>query len=147
GSGVDSKLVGKKVIINPGLDWGDDDRAHSPKFRILGLPDDGTYAQFVKVPAKYVHDMPAGWSWEEAAALPLGGLTAYRAVVTRAQARAGETVLVTGIGGGVAVFALQIAKALGAQVVVTSGSDSKLEQAKQLGAIGGANYRSGDWVR
>lgn len=146
GAGVTPNLVGRKVVINPGWDWGPDDRSHGPNFRILGMPDDGTYAQFVKVPAQYVLDMPAGWSWEEAAALPLAGLTAYRAVVTRANVKSGETVLVTGIGGGVAVFALQIAKALGAAVVVTSGSDEKIKRAKELGATGGANYKS-DWVK
>src|SRR5205085_6907135 len=134
-------------VINPGLDWGDDPRAQGPNFRILGLPDDGTYAQMVKVPAANVHPKPAGWSWEEAAALPLAGLTAYRAVVTRAQAGSGDTVLVTGIGGGVSQFALQIALARGARVVVTSGSDAKLARARQLGAAGGVNYRTADWVK
>src|SRR5205823_232409 len=114
--------------------------------RILGLPDDGTYAERVKVPASAVHAKPAGWSWEESAALPLAGLTAYRAVVTRAQVASCDTVLVTGIGGGVSLFALQIARAQGARVVVTSGSDAKLERARQLGAVGGANYKKADWA-
>jgi NADPH:quinone reductase-like Zn-dependent oxidoreductase len=147
GSGVDAKLAGQEVVINPGFDWGDDDRVQGPNFRILGLPDDGTYAELVKVPAAYVHPKPAGWSWEEAAALPLAGLTAYRAIVTRAQVGANDTVLVTGIGGGVSLFALQIAKARGARVVVTSGSDEKLARAKELGADGGANYKTGDWAK
>src|SRR5436309_2817057 len=89
GTGVEAKLVGQKVVINPGLDWGDDERVQSPHFRILGLPDDGTYAERVRVPADHVHPVPAGWSMEEAAALPLAALTAYRAVVTRAQVKAG----------------------------------------------------------
>src|SRR3954447_5072452 len=139
GAGVDAKLVGRKVVINPGLDWGDDERVQGPNFRILGLPDDGTYAELVRVPAGHVHPVPAGWSMEEAAALPLAGLTAYRAVVTRAEVKAGERVLVTGIGGGVSAFALQIAKSLGAKVYVTSGCDEKLARAAQLGADGGAN--------
>src|SRR5947208_8562758 len=141
GPTVDAKLLGRDVVINPGLDWGNDERVQSPQFRILGLPDDGTYAELVKVPASAVYPKPAGWSWEEAAALPLAGLTAYRAVVTRAQVASCDTVLVTGIGGGVSLFALQIAKAQGARVVVTSGSDAKLERARQLGAVGGANYK------
>src|SRR4029078_9527677 len=73
------------------------------------------------------------------------GLTAYRAVVTRANVQAGEKVLVTGIGGGVATFALQIAGSRGAQVFVTSGSDEKLARARELGATGGVNYHSADW--
>src|SRR4051794_38284819 len=149
GPAADPKLLGLEVVINPGLDWGSDERVQSPHFRILGLPDDGTYAELVKVPASAVHAKPAGWSWEEAAALPLAGLTAYRAVVTRAQVGPGDRVLVTGVGGGVSQFAVQIAKARGAKaVVVTSGSDDKLTRAKQqLGADGGANYKAGDWAK
>jgi len=147
GAGADSALVGRAVVINPSLDWGDDGAAQGPEFRILGLPDDGTYAQQIRVPARNVHPKPAALSFEEAAAIPLAGLTAYRAVVSRAQVRAGETVLVTGIGGGVSTFALQIAAARGARVLVTSGSDAKLARARELGAVGGANYRTQDWVK
>jgi zinc-binding alcohol dehydrogenase/oxidoreductase len=147
GVGADPSLLGKHVIINPGLDWGDDERVQSQYFRILGLPDDGTYAEFVKAPATHVHPKPDAWSWEEAAALPLAGLTAYRAVVTRAQVQAGEHVLITGIGGGVSLAALQISKARGARVVVTSGSDAKLQRAQHVGAIGGVNYKTSDWSK
>ncbi len=147
GADVDRSLIGKSVIINPSLDWGDDERVQGSAFRILGLPDDGTYAQLVKVPAANVHPKPGALSFEEAAAIPLAGLTAYRAVVTRAQVQAGETVLVTGIGGGVSSFALQIAHHRGARVLVTSGSDAKLVQARALGAAQGVNYRSGNWVK
>jgi zinc-binding alcohol dehydrogenase/oxidoreductase len=147
GNGGDATLVGRAVVINPSLDWGDDDAAQGRDFRILGLPDDGTYAQAVRVPARNVHPKPAALSFEEAAAIPLAALTAYRAVVTRARVQAGETVLVTGIGGGVSTFALQIATHLGARVLVTSGSDAKLARARELGAAGGANYRTQDWAR
>jgi zinc-binding alcohol dehydrogenase/oxidoreductase len=147
GEGVDRSLVGQAAVINPSLDWGSDERVQGPSFRILGLPDYGTYAQFVKVPAQNVFRRPAGLSVEEAAAIPLAGLTAYRALVTRAQVRAGETVLVTGIGGGVSSFALQIAKKLGARVLVTSGSDAKLARAQELGAEGGVNYHKDDWAK
>lgn len=147
GPGVDAALVGRAVVINPSLDWGDAESAPGPGFRILGLPDDGTYAQLVRVPARNVHEKPAALSFEDAAALPLAGLTAYRAVVSRARVRAGETVLVTGIGGGVSTFALQLAAHLGARVVVTSGSDVKLARARALGAAGGVSSRSPDWPR
>lgn len=146
GDGVEKAWVGRSVVINPGLDWGDDERVQDRSFRILGLPDDGTYAQKVKVPVEFVHPRPDGLTVEEAAAIPLGGLTAYRAVVSRAKVRAGETVLVTGIGGGVSSFALQFAKQAGAKVVVTSGSDDKIAAACRLGADAGVNYRSPDWV-
>jgi zinc-binding alcohol dehydrogenase/oxidoreductase len=147
GSGGDRSLVGRSVVINPSLDWGDDHAAQGPDFRILGLPDDGTYAQAVRVSAGNVHPKPAGLSFEEAAAIPLAALTAYRAVVSRARVQAGETVLVTGIGGGVSTFALQIAAHLGARVLVTSGSEAKLARAREMGAAGGANYRTQDWAR
>lgn len=147
GTGVDTSLVGREVVINPGINWGTDPRVQASDFKILGLPDDGTYAEYVKVPAAYVHAKPANLSFEEAAAIPLAGLTAYRAVVSRAQVKAEETVLVTGIGGGVATFALQIARHLGARVFVNSGSEAKLARAKELGAEGGANYKSEEWTK
>jgi len=112
GDGVNSSLVGKEVLINPCLDWGDDERVQDTNFRILGLPDNGTYAEYIVVPAVNIYEKPGHLSWEEAAALPLAGLTAYRAVVSRANVQRGQTVLVTGIGGGVACFALQIARSM-----------------------------------
>jgi len=147
GSGGAASLVGQAVVINPSLDWGEADLAQGPSFRILGLPDDGTYAQMVRVPAANIHKKPAALSFEEAAAIPLAALTAYRAVISRARVQKGETVLVTGIGGGVSTFALQIAAHLGTRVLVTSGSDAKLARARELGAAGGANYRTQDWAR
>src|SRR5215470_5233229 len=94
GRGGDATLVGRAVVINPSLDWGARDLAQGPSFRILGLPDDGTYAEAVRVPAENIHPKPARLSFEEAAAIPLAALTAYRAVVPRAGAarrnRAGD---------------------------------------------------------
>jgi NADPH:quinone reductase-like Zn-dependent oxidoreductase len=147
GPGVDPSWAGRHVVINPSLGWGDDARVQGPSYRILGLPDDGTYAESVKVPAENLFAKPAALSWEEAAAIPLAGLTAYRALVTRAQVQRGETVLVTGIGGGVATFALLIAAHLGARVIVTSSSDAKLERAGRLGAAGGVNYTNEAWAK
>ncbi len=145
GDGVDQLLLGREVVVDPSLEWGDDERFQGPKYRILGMPEDGTFAEMIKVPAENVNPKPPHLSFEEAAALPLAGLTAYRSVVTRAQVKAGETVLVTGIGGGVAAFALQIARHLGARVFVTSGSEVKLVRARSLGAEGGAIYKNPDW--
>ena len=146
GEGVRS-LIGQEVILNPGLFWGDDRRFPAKDFRILGLPDDGTFAQRIRISAAHVHPKPTHLSFEEAAALPLAGLTAYRALFSRAGLQAGEKVLITGIGGGVALFALQFALAAGAQVWVTSGSDEKLEKAKKLGAVDGANYGAENWPK
>ena len=145
GQGVDPSWVGRHVVINPSLGWGSDPRVQGSAYRILGLPDNGTYAERVKVPAENLFPKPDALSWEAAAAVPLAGLTAYRALVTRARVQPGETVLITGIGGGVATMALVISRHLGARVVVTSASDAKLARARQLGADGGANYTREDW--
>src|SRR5829696_3078047 len=147
GEGADGPDEGTEVVINPALYWGDDPRVPGKEYRILGLPDDGTFAQLVKVPAENVFPKPSHLSHEEAAAIPLGALTAYRAVVTRGGVQQGETVVVPGIGSGVATFVVQMAAALGARVFVTSGSDEKIEKAKELGAEGGVNYNSEDWSR
>lgn len=146
GAGVDASWVGRDVIVNPALDWGHEERAQQKSFRILGLPDDGTLAEFVRVPALNLAPKPAHLSWEQAAALPLAGLTAWRALFSRANLRPGERVLISGIGGGVALFALQYAVAAGATVWVTSSSAEKLARAQSLGARGGALYTEANWV-
>jgi zinc-binding alcohol dehydrogenase/oxidoreductase len=147
GDGVTGPDEGTEVLINPALYWGDDPRKPGKEYRILGVPDDGTFAQLVKVPAENVFPKPSHLLHEEAAALPLAALTAYRALVTRGEVKEGETVLVPGVGSGVATFLVQIAAALGARVFVTSGSDEKIEKAKALGAEGGVNYNAEDWSK
>ena len=145
GEGVEGVREGDEVVINPSLDWGEREDAAGLAFRILGVPDQGTYAERIVVAAKQVRPKPRRLSWLEAAALPLAGLTAWRAVVTHACAGPGTTILVPGAGGGVAGLAVQIAAALGARVLVTSGSPQKLERARLLGAAGGADYCDPDW--
>lgn len=145
GEGVDGVAVGDEVVINPSLAWGPREEAPGPDFRILGVPDQGTYAERIVVAAEQVRLRPARLSWLEAAALPLAGLTAWRAVVTHAEAGPGRTILVPGAGGGVATFAIQIAAALGARVVATSGSPEKLERARALGAELAVDYRDPEW--
>ncbi len=147
GSPAEATWLMRPVVIDPGIEWGPNPRAQGPKFRVLGMPDDGTYAEMVRVPAANIHDRPEHLSAQEAAALPLAGLTAYRALVTRAGLRAGETVLVTGIGGGVSAIALLIAKALGARVIVSSRSDRKIERAIASGADAGVNVAGADWAK
>lgn len=147
GSDGAGEYRGKPVVIDPSLDWGPDPRAQGRSFRVLGLPDDGTFSARIAIPRANLHPMPPHLSWQQAAALPLAGVTAFRALFTRCQLKAGERVLVTGIGGGVALMGLQFALAAGAEVFVTSGSDEKLEKALRLGAKGGANYRQADWDR
>ena len=147
GDGADGVAEGDEVVIHPSLYWGDNQRLPGKEYRILGLPEDGTYAQFVKVPAENVFPKPGHLSHEAAAAIPLAALTAYRALFTRGQLKEGETVLVPGIGGGVATFLVQMASAAGATVFVTSGSDEKIEKAKELGAEGGVNYNTDKWSK
>jgi len=146
GPGVGGVAEGDEVVILPSLDWGGGEEAPGPGFRILGGPDDGTYAELIRIPAANVFPRPERLSWIEAAALPLAGLTAWRALVTRARLRPGETVLVLGIGGGVATFALHLARSAGCRVLVTSSSGEKLARAAELGADGGVNYTTEDWV-
>lgn len=147
GDQVTNIQTGSAVVINPSLNWGESRVHYSPEHRTLGMPSDGTFAEYVTVAAENVYAKPDHLSWEEAAAVPLAGLTAYRALMYRGSLQEGENVLIPGIGGGVALTALQIAVAHGANVYVTSSSDAKLEKAKQLGAAGGVNYRSDNWVK
>lgn len=139
---------GEDVVIDPMLGWGDDPRLWSNEASILGMPRDGTFAEYVVVPRENVYPKPAHLSFEEAAAIPLAGLTAYRATFSRGELKRGETVLVPGIGGGVQTFVLLFAKAVGARVIVTSGSGEKLERAKTLGADVAIDYRENpDWQK
>ncbi len=145
GDEADKSWLNREVIINPALDWGENSRVQGPNFRILGLPDNGTQAEYVRVPVANLVEKPAYLSFEEAAAIPLGGLTGFRALFTQGKLSEGETVLITGVGGGVAALMLQMAVAVGARVLVTSGSEAKIERALQAGAKGGANYHNPDW--
>lgn len=145
GAGVDASVVGQEVILNPALDWGHSDKVQEPRFSILGLPRDGTLAEFVAIPATQLVPKPTHLSWEEAAALPLAGLTAYRAVFTRAALQPHERILINGIGAGTALFALQFASALGAVPCVTSSAPWKLERAHELGSKAGSLYNLPDW--
>jgi NADPH:quinone reductase-like Zn-dependent oxidoreductase len=135
GEGVSGFEVGQEVVLNPGLE----DGAH-----IIGEHCDGTHAELIAVPAEYVHPKPAHLDPVEAAAFPLVYETAYRMLVTRAGLREGEWVLCWGVGSGVGSAAFVLAKALGARVVVTSGSDEKLEKALALGADVAVNHATAD---
>lgn len=145
GDGVDAPAVGDEIVLDPALDWGEDEDAPGRDFRILGVPDQGTYAERIVVAAHQIRPRPQGYTWLEAAALPLAGLTAWRAAVTHACAGPGRTILVPGAGGGVATFVVQIAAALGARVLVTTSSEEKLDRARSLGAEGGALYTDESW--
>ncbi|MEJ7809607.1 MAG: zinc-binding dehydrogenase, partial [Gemmatimonadaceae bacterium] len=147
GDDVAGIAPGDAVIINPGVSDRtceyclDGEHSLCVRFKLLGEHLAGTLAEYLVVPAVNVRVLPRPASWEAAAAFTLATLTAWRMVVTRAQVREGEDVLIWGVGGGVSVAALQVAKLQGARVWVTSGSDEKLERARALGADETLNHR------
>ncbi|MFC9706563.1 zinc-binding alcohol dehydrogenase family protein [Paenibacillus sp. NPDC056933] len=135
GEGVDELSVGDEVIIHPTLGW-----EHAVDVPIvpdiIGGPADGTLAQYITLPARNALPKPTHLSWTEAGVLSLSALTAYRALFTRGALKQGEGehILIPGIGGGVATYALLMAVAAGAQVTVTSRSEAKRKEALRLGA-------------
>jgi NADPH:quinone reductase-like Zn-dependent oxidoreductase len=145
GAGV-RRDTGEEVVIYPGLGWGPREDAAGPDWRILGGPDDGTYAELVKVPAENVFPKPARFSWEEAAAFPLAALTAYRALFEIGGLVDDESVLVLGAGSGVSTMAVSLAAQAGCRVLVTSSSQEKIDRAKELGAEGGVLYTEDGWA-
>jgi zinc-binding alcohol dehydrogenase/oxidoreductase len=147
GEGADPLLIGAEVIINPSLNWGNNPIVQGDTFKILGYPDAGTFSDYVCVSKKQIFEKPEHLSFEESAAVPLAGLTAYRALFSKARLRAKEKVLITGIGGGAALWAMQFAVAYQARVYVTSSSNEKIEKAKALGAIQGFNYTDPEWTK
>lgn len=145
GEGVTSFAVGAPVLVNPELGWKRGEAFANPSV-ILGMPSDGTFAEYVVVPAANVYAKPTGLSMDQAAAIPLAGLTAYRATFTRGRITKDDVVLIPGVGSGVQTFVLLYAKHVGARTVVTSGSDAKLARAKELGADEIINYKTdADW--
>jgi NADPH:quinone reductase-like Zn-dependent oxidoreductase len=151
GPGVNGVQPGDAVLINPGISDYTCEFCRSGEhslcidYGILGEHHPGTLAELITVPAHNVRPIPKldpALSWAEAAAFSLVSLTAWRMVVTRAAVKAGESVLVWGIGGGVSLSAMRIAKLLGARVIATSSSDAKLEQARSLGADVTLNHRT-----
>jgi zinc-binding alcohol dehydrogenase/oxidoreductase len=152
GDGTDPAWLGREVVINCSLNWGSNPDFYGPDFQILGMPTNGTFAECLQIDARYIYDKPTHLSFAEAAAVPLAGMTAWRALMSRARLQPHrsdrpERVLVTGIGAGTALFAMQFALAQGAEVWVTSGSPEKIEKAVALGAAGGVNYKDEDWQK
>jgi NADPH:quinone reductase-like Zn-dependent oxidoreductase len=150
GTRVSDLRPGDRVVVNPGISCGEcsmcasDQQPYCRGFGILGEHRAGTAAELLVVPARNVARVTDQFSWAEAAALPLATLTAWRMLATRARLQAGETVLIWGIGGGVALAALRIAKHLGARAIVTSSSAAKLERARALGADLALNHATQD---
>lgn len=153
GSSVSKSWIGKRVILTSAQGWeatleGPEDER---KFAILGgtsTIDLGTLQTELVTKESEVEEVPSHLTSAEAAALPLAGLTGWRAFVTKSgNALPGRNILVTGVGGGVALNVLQFAVGKGCNVFVTSGNEDKLAKAKQLGASGGVNYKNDKWEK
>lgn len=145
GDRVNDLKKGDEVVINPSLNWGSNNKVHGENYEILGFPKHGTFAEYITINHQYVYHKPKHLSFQESASLPLAGLTAYRALFTRGGFENNNRILITGIGGGAALFALSFAVALGAEVYVTSGENHKILKAIELGAKGGVNYKDSNW--
>ncbi|TVQ47138.1 MAG: alcohol dehydrogenase [Saprospirales bacterium] len=135
----------QKVLINPGLNWGTNEAFQSEDFYILGMPGHGTFSEKIRVPSSNIRSIPPHLSMEEAAALPLAGLTAYRAVFTKGDLQAGQQVLITGGGGGVALNCIQFSLAAEAEVFCTTGSTEKAEKLEAMGVRQVVNYKKENW--
>lgn len=147
GEGVGKIWQDRAVIINPNINWGDNPLVQGKEYKILGMPANGTFAEYVVVKQDRLTNIPSHLSFEEAASLPMAALTAYRACVHHGNIQTKMKVLISGFGGGVAHFAFLFAKALGAVVSITSGHESNLIKAKELGAVNGFNYHGENWIQ
>jgi NADPH:quinone reductase-like Zn-dependent oxidoreductase len=143
-AGPHGPAVGDEVVISPSLFWGDDEHAPGEAYEILGSPTDGTHAELVAVPAENVHPKPDHLSWDQAAALPLAGLTAWRGLVTRGRLTEGESVVVGAASSGVGSTAIQVAHAHGARVVAVTSGPAKAAAALALGADSVVDRREPD---
>jgi len=142
GSDISAVVDRERVIVDPSMMWGDDERAQGPLFNPIGMPSQGGLAEYVCVPRENIYPAPSHLTDEEVAAIPIAGVTAWRGLMTRGQLKPGETILITGIGGGVATMAMKFALAVGARVIVTSRSEEKTQRALELGAHAGHLVRS-----
>src|SRR5215813_9042030 len=153
GAAVSGVAVGDRVAVNPNLHCGrceyctKGEQSLCVSYGILGEHVQGGLAEYVRVAADKVLALPAHVSYEDAAAFILVNMTAWRMLVTQARLRAGEDLLILGVGGGVSSTGVQIGNLCGARVWVTSSSDEKLERARALGADECINYSKDDWVK
>lgn len=145
GNNVNEFSEGEEVVFNPGIEWGSDENFQSKDFRILGMPDSGTLSEYIAVDKLRVYRKPFHLEQLQAAAIPLCGVTAYRALYKKADLKKGDNILITGIGGGVSSMALAFAVSSGANVFVTSGNEDKIRRAIDSGAKGGVNYKNENW--
>jgi zinc-binding alcohol dehydrogenase/oxidoreductase len=135
-----------KVLINPSLNWIENQLYQPKDYKILGMPSHGTFASHVLVPQAVLHPKPTHLEDYECAALPLAGLTAYRVLIEKCSLTSKDHVLVTGAGGGVSTFVIQFAKALGAKITLTTGSQTKIDFWKKYGIHHCVNYKDTNWT-
>ena len=140
GAGVDGFELGHRVVVNPGI-------PHDGRITVIGEHTDGTCCELKSIAASQLYPLDDGLTFVEGAAFPLTFETAFRMLVTKAAVREGEWVLIWGIGGGVALAAFEISRALGARTIVTSSSSEKLERAHALGADVVVSHADGDVVQ
>jgi len=140
GERVQGFEVGDRVVVNPGI-------PHDGRITVIGEHTDGTYCELKAIPAAQLYELDDSLTFEEGAAFPLTFETAYRMLVTKAALREGESVLIWGIGGGVALAAFELCRALGARTIVTSSSPQKIERARSLGADVAVSHVDDDVVQ
>jgi NADPH:quinone reductase-like Zn-dependent oxidoreductase len=140
GADVDGFTLGERVVLNPGI-------PRNGRIEVVGEHMDGTYCELKSIPAAQLYPLDDGLSFEEGAAFPLVFETAYRMLVSKARVREGETALIWGIGGGVALACFEICRALGVRTIVTSSSAEKLERARSLGADVAVDHAGEDVVQ
>ena len=147
GEGVSGVAEGDEVVLYPGRNWGPNRHAPAADFGLLGMPFAGTIAEYICVPAENVVPKPSFMSFEEAGAMPLTALTSWRALMFKGQLQPGETLLISGVGGGVATFGLAFAVAKGANVYVTGENQAVIDRAIAMGAKGGLLFTDPEWRR
>ena len=145
GEGVSGVSIGDEVVLYPARNWGPNRHAPAADFGLLGMPFPGTIAEYICVPVDNLAPKPKLLSFTEAGAMPLTALTSWRALMFKGKLQPGETLLISGVGGGVATFGLAFAVALGANVYVTGESEEVLERAQKMGAKGGLLFTDPEW--
>ncbi|MBQ0138218.1 MAG: zinc-binding dehydrogenase [Kurthia sp.] len=138
--------IGQEVIVNPSLRWYENTAVPPNDFEILSLPDNGTFAEEMVISQQQLEKKPTYLTTDEAATIGIAPLTAYRALVTKGNIQAGQTIFIPGAGSGVATFIIQFAHALGARVIVSSRSEYKRQQALKIGADLAIDT-NGDWPK
>jgi len=147
GNNANQNWLNKTVIINPNVNWGSDPKVQAHDYHILGTPTDGVFSEYIAIDAQKIIEKPTHLTLEQAAALPLAGMTAFRALFHHAKLEENEKILITGIGGGVAQFVFQFALAAKAEVYITSGASEKRNKCLEMGAKAAFNYKQEDWLK